>query len=79
MIVFTVVIGLLQVVNAAERESLFVIRSLLILLGLGIAVIVLFAPKLYMMKINYKGNTVYGFFSNQKVATRKLQVDLFYY
>ena len=70
---FTVVIFVIVAFQAGTREVGYVLRSLLLLIGLGIIIGVLFIPKLHFVRINYSGGSVYSFFTNQKADVRKWQ------
>jgi glucan phosphoethanolaminetransferase (alkaline phosphatase superfamily) len=71
--VFSIVIFVLVAFQAGTREVTFVLRGLLLLIGLGIIVGVLFIPKLHFVRINYSGGSVYSFFTSQKAEVRKWQ------
>jgi len=55
--VFAVVVSVVQAVQAADREALFVVRSMGILIGTGLSVAVLFIPKLHYIRKGYNMNT----------------------
>ena len=74
MCIFFIIVAVLQGVNAANRETLFVLRSMGILLGVFISVIVLFAPKIHYILSGINAETARkGLFFPSLARFTKLQ------